>query len=55
MPRHGYQILSHKNGRNMAFFIVIGVLVLCRDDVSTEVSLSQSRWSRRKVRVATGA
>ena len=34
------QILSHKNCRNMAFFVAIGVLVLCRGVVAIEVSLS---------------
>ena len=55
MSRHGSQILSLRNCRNMDFHVVIGVLVLCRDDVGTEVSLSRSRRSRREVRVATGA
>ena len=50
-----FQILSHKNCRNMAFFVVTRVLVLCRDDVATEVSLSRSRRSRLEVRVAIGA
>ena len=50
-----FQILSHKNYRNMAFFFATGVLVLYRDDVTTEVSLSRLRQSRREVRVATGA
>ena len=40
MSRHGSQILSHKIGRNMAFFVATRVLVLCHDDVATEVSLS---------------
>ena len=40
-----FQMLSHKNFRNMAFFIVTEVLVLCRDDVTTEVSLSLPRRS----------
>ena len=40
MLRHGSQILSHKNYRNMAFFVAIRVLVLYRDDVVTKVSLS---------------
>ena len=55
MLRHGSQILSHKNYRNMAFFVATGVLVLYHDDVATKVSLSRSRRSRREVRVATGA
>ena len=50
-----FQIFSHKNCCNMAFFVTTGVLVLCRDDVATEVSLSRPRQSRREVRVATGA
>ena len=50
-----FNILSHKNYRNMAFFVAIGVLVLCRDDVAIEVSLSLPRRSRREVRVAIGA
>ena len=40
-----FQIISHKNCHNMAFFVVTRVLVLCRDDVATEVSLSQLRQS----------
>ena len=48
-----FQILSHKNYRNMAVFVATGVLVLYRDDVTTEVSLSRLRQSRREVRVAT--
>ena len=35
-----FQMLSHKNFRNMAFFVVTGVLVLSCDDVATKVSLS---------------
>ena len=31
MSRHGSQILSHKNCRNMVFFIATGVLFLRRD------------------------
>ena len=50
-----FQILSHKNCRNIAFFVATGVLVLCRDDVATEVSLSRSRRSQREAKVATGA
>ena len=50
-----FQILSHKNCRNMAFFVATGVLVLCRDDVATEVFLSRSRRSQREAKVATGA
>ena len=34
----------------MAFFVATGVLVLCRDDVTTEVSLSRPRWPRQEVR-----
>ena len=55
VSRHGSQILSHRNCRNMTFLVATGVLVLCRDDVVTEVSLSRLRRSRREVRVATGA
>ena len=55
MLRHGYHILSHRNCRNIAFLVATGVLVLCRDDVTTEVSLSRPRRSQREVRVATGA
>ena len=39
----------------MAFFVTTEVLVFCRDDVATEVSLSRPRRSRREVRVTTGA
>ena len=35
-----FQILNHKNFRNMAFLVATGVLVLCCDDVATEVFLS---------------
>ena len=46
--QHGSHILSLRNCRNMAFLVATRVLVLCRDDVATEVSLS-----RREVRVGT--
>ena len=46
VSRHGYQILSHRNCRNMAFLVATGVLFLYRDDVVIEVSLSRSRRSR---------
>ena len=49
VSQHGSQILSHRNCHNM------GVLVLSRDDVATEVSLSRPRRSRREVRAVTGA
>ena len=55
MSRHGSHILSHRNCHNMAFLVATGVLVLYRDDVATEVSLSRLRWSRQEVRVATGS
>ena len=55
MSRHGYQILSHRNCSNMAFLVATGVLVLCRDDVTTEVSLSRPRRSQREVRVVIRA
>ena len=55
MSRHGSQILSHRNYRNMAFLVATGILVLFRDDVAIEVSLSRPRRSRREVRVVTGA
>ena len=35
-----FQILSHKNYRNMAFFVATRGLVLCHDDVATEIFLS---------------
>ena len=50
VSRHGSQILSNKSCHNMDFFVTIGVLVLCRDDVATEVSLSRSRRRRQEVR-----
>ena len=40
MSKHGSHILSHRNCRNIAFPVATGVLVLYRDDVVTEVSLS---------------
>ena len=49
-----FQILSHKNCRNMAFFVATKALFLCGDDVATKVSLSQPRLSRQEVRVAIG-
>ena len=55
VSRHGSQILSHRNRHNMDFLVVIGVLVLCHDDVTTEVSLSRLRRSRREVKVTKGA
>ena len=59
MSQHDSQVLSNKNCRNMAFFVATGVLVLCCDDVATEVSLSRQRRSQQEVRycnfqVATG-
>ena len=50
MSRHGYQILSHRNCRNMAFLIARRVLILCSDDVATEVFLLQPRQPRQEVR-----
>ena len=62
MSRHGSHNLSHKNCRNMVFFVATGVLVLyCDDvatgvlvlncdDVATEVSLSRPRRPRQEVR-----
>ena len=35
-----FQILIHKNCHNIVFFVATGVLVLCRDNVAIEVSLS---------------
>ena len=40
VSQHGYEILSHRNYHNMAFLVATGVLVLYRDDVAIEVSLS---------------
>ena len=40
MSLHCSQILSNRNYRNMAFFVATGVLVLCHDNVTIEVSLS---------------
>ena len=39
----------------MAFLVAIGVIVLYRDDVAIEVSLSRPRQSQLEVRVTTGA
>ena len=46
MLRHDSQVLSDKNYRNITFFVMTGVLVLFRDDVTTEVSLSRQRRSQ---------
>ena len=48
--RHGSQILSNRTYRNIAFFVAIGVLILCCCDVVIEVFLSRSRRSRQEVR-----
>ena len=50
-----FQILNHTNCRNIDFFVVTRVVVLCRDDVATKVSLSRLRRSQREVKVAKGA
>ena len=39
----------------MALLVATGVMILCRDDVLIEVSLSRLRRSRQDVKVATGA
>ena len=48
--RHSSQILSNRTYCNMAFFVATWVLILCRDDVATEVFLSRPRWPRQEVR-----
>ena len=50
MLRHGSQILSNRTSRKMDFFVAIGVLILCRDDVAMEVFLSRLRRPRQEVR-----
>ena len=45
VSRHGYQILRNRNWHNMALFVAIGILVLCREDVTKKVSLSRQRRS----------
>ena len=50
VSRHGSQILSNRTCCNIAFFVVTGVLILCRDNVATEVFLSQPRQPRQEVR-----
>ena len=47
---HGSRIFNNKSCRNMAFLVTTGVLILYRDDVATEVSLSRSRRPRQEVR-----
>ena len=37
-------------GRDIVFPCCGNVLLLCRDNIATEVSLSQPRWSRQEVR-----
>ena len=48
--QHGSQILSNRTCRNMAFIVATGVLILCRDDVTTKVFLSPPRQPRQEVR-----
>ena len=50
VSQHGSQILSHRDYRKMAFLVVTGILILCRDDVVTEVFLSRPRRPRQEVR-----
>ena len=50
MSRHGSHILSNRIWRNMSLFVVTGVLILCCDNVATEVFLSRPRWPRQEVR-----
>ena len=53
VSRHGSHILSHRNCRNMTFFVVTGVLILCCDDVATEVFLRDRDNQDKRLGVAT--